>query len=411
MADFQVAVSIIDRLVRAGYRALFCGGCVRDSLLGREPKDFDIVTSAPPQAVESLFSRTHAVGRKFGIVVVLEAGGSYEVATFRRDGEYGDGRRPDSVSFGTEIEDAKRRDFTINGLFMDPHSGEVFDHVGGGDDLRNCLVRTIGDPCGRFREDHLRLLRAVRFAAQLDFRIEKDTRRAMVEEAACLKNISRERIGDELERILTGPRPGLGGRLLSETGLLKEILPSMGELSSSSLEQTLGRLEEMEPGTDLAVGLGALVLDLERIGANVERALKSLRRSTRVIQEVVWMVSQERMLCRYRELTLAQKKRFLRQDEIEKVMQLFRLDSEQQKEPRSPLDASLKCCQRDRARFEADGVGLFPSVPVNGEDLAGMGIPPGPRYREILDAVEDRVLEGNLYSREEAISWIRSRED
>jgi len=226
----SLATRLVERLRSAGHEALFAGGCVRDLLLAQEPKDFDVVTSATPEQVQHLFRRTRAVGKAFGVILVFSGDQEFEVATFRSDGAYGDGRHPDSVTFGTIEEDAARRDLTINGLYFDPLEERVIDLVGGLDDLRAKVVRAIGDPGARFREDSLRLLRVVRFCARLDFRLEDRTAEAVRRDAPLLARVSAERILDELTRILTGPNAGRGLTLLEDLGLLSEVLPELARL-------------------------------------------------------------------------------------------------------------------------------------------------------------------------------------
>ncbi|MDR2391706.1 MAG: HDIG domain-containing protein [Planctomycetota bacterium] len=226
------ALDILYRLRQAGFEAYFCGGCVRDALLGKKPKDFDIACSAPPDRVENLFPGSIPIGKAFGVILVQGmAGGRYEVATFRSENGYSDGRRPDMVTFSSAPEDAKRRDFTMNALFFDPSSGQVVDYVGGVADIRRKLLRTVGNPNERFREDHLRLLRAVRFAARTGFSLDQPTRRAMFEMADLLRIISPERVAAELEAMLLGGNSRDAFAMLREFGFLPIILPEAAALS------------------------------------------------------------------------------------------------------------------------------------------------------------------------------------
>src|SRR5215471_3235775 len=223
----QTARFIVEQLQGAGFQAYWVGGCVRDFLLGRQPGDYDIVTSALPEQVEKLFSHTIPVGRKFGIIIVVEEGHQFQIATFRAEGEYLDGRRPSQVSFGDARADALRRDFTVNGLFYDPVTNQLHDWVGGEADLRAKVIRTIGPAAERFDEDHLRLLRAVRLAAQLDFQIELETLASIKKNAPSIRVISAERIREELVRLFRAPHAGRGLRLLHESGLLEQVLPEI----------------------------------------------------------------------------------------------------------------------------------------------------------------------------------------
>src|SRR5580704_6192589 len=226
-APRETAKEIVERLQKAGFAAFWVGGCVRDFLLGREPQDFDIATGARPEQVEKLFKRTIAVGRKFGVIVVVEDEHQFQVATFRAEADYQDGRRPEKIVFANAEADAQRRDFTVNGLFYDPLTKKTHDWVGGEKDLRAKIIRTISKPEERFGEDHLRLLRAVRFAAQLDFEIEPKTFAAVKKFAPKIKLISAERIRDELLKLFQPPHAARGLVLLRDSGLLERILPEL----------------------------------------------------------------------------------------------------------------------------------------------------------------------------------------
>src|SRR5437660_3067202 len=221
----RTATEIVRRLQQAGFAAFWVGGCVRDFLLGREPGDYDIVTAALPEQVEQLFARTIAVGKKFGVIVVLEGEHQFQVATFRAEADYQDGRRPNQVTFGDARADALRRDFTVNGLFYDPVQKLSHDWVGGEADLRAKIIRTIGSPVERFAEDHLRMLRAVRLAAQLGFQIESRTMAAIKTQAASIRHVSAERIRDELVKLFSPPHAATGLDLLRVSGLLDHFLP------------------------------------------------------------------------------------------------------------------------------------------------------------------------------------------
>src|SRR6516165_10083591 len=223
----DIATGIVERLQGAGFAAFWVGGCVRDFLLGREPQDFDIATDADPDQVENLFSKTIPVGKKFGVILIVEQGHQFQVATFRAEAEYRDGRRPEKVVFSSAEADASRRDFTVNGLFFDPIAKKLHDWVGGEKDLRAKIIRTIGAPEERFAEDHLRLLRAVRFAAQLNFEIESKTFAAVKFLAPKIKLISAERIREELLKLFPPPHAARGLVLLRDSGLLVEVLPEL----------------------------------------------------------------------------------------------------------------------------------------------------------------------------------------
>ncbi len=410
MTDFDTALSIVTRLTEQGHRALFCGGSVRDSLLGLRPKDYDIVTSARSEQVMDLFPRTYPVGRRFGIIVVVENGTPYEVATFRCDGDYQDGRHPRRVSYGSEEEDARRRDFTINGLFLDPLTNELIDHVGGRSDLESGIVRTIGDSDRRFEEDHLRLLRAARLAAQLGFDIDPDTRAAMGRHASALSRISRERIGDEIEKVLTGPRAGYGIRILAETGLMQAAIPGFDRLDVVTMERTIGRLDRIGAGAEQSLALSALLLDLSRDGIDAKKVVGELRRTRRVACRIGRLLAEEKIFCRYEELSIADQRRFLRSDLIEDLLLLMELDLEGRDDAGPVERMRVERCRNDRTRYEADGIGLRPALPIGGKDLLEIGIASGPRIGAILRAVEEQVLMGSVRTREEALDWVRSPE-
>ncbi|HOM70331.1 MAG TPA: CCA tRNA nucleotidyltransferase, partial [Smithellaceae bacterium] len=226
----KYAEEIVKRLKSAGFKAYFVGGCVRDFIRGKIPGDYDIATSALPEQIIALFDHTVGVGKKFGVVVVVEENFNYEVATFRSDDIYQNGRRPKIIHFSTEREDVLRRDFTINGLLMDPETGEVTDYIDGRSDINNGIIRTIGDPRIRFSEDYLRMLRAIRFAANLDYKIEEHTKQAIKDNSFRIKQISAERIQEEITKILRRPGARYGLELMAETGMLHQLLPEIEKL-------------------------------------------------------------------------------------------------------------------------------------------------------------------------------------
>ncbi len=426
------ALRVVRRLRGAGHEALFAGGAVRDRLLGRTPRDYDVATSARPEEVRSLFSSTVPVGERFGVVLVLVEGEPVEVATFRRDLRPGDGRRPAEVAYTEDPrEDARRRDFTVNALFEDPETGQLLDVVGGRADLRARRVRAVGDPRVRFREDRLRMLRAVRLAAQLDFSIEEETFAAVREEAREISVVSGERIRDELLLILTGPAPGKGLRLLREGRLLKEILPEVEEMAGvpqppefhpegDVFEHTCRVLEHLDSPSPV-LALGALLHDVgkpptlavrERIrfdghaarGAEMAAGIcRRLRLSRRETEEVVELVRDHLRFMEVRRMREARLRRFLTGPLAEEHLALHRADC-----LASHGDlGNWEFCRRRRARDLAEP----PPPPrlVTGRDLIEMGLTPGPRFAEILGEVEDRCLEGRLSGREEALAYVRSR--
>jgi poly(A) polymerase len=430
VSGLDLAVSIIGRLREAGNVAYLTGGCVRDMLLGRSPKDFDVSTSARPDELLRLFPGAGQIGAHFGVVLVHEATADVEVATFRSDLEYHDGRHPEGVSFETDPrQDVLRRDFTINALLLDPENGEVLDFVGGRTDLDAKLIRAIGDPEARFREDHLRMLRAVRFAARLGFEIEPGTFAAILRLAPAIQSVSAERVRDEITRILTEGGARRGFELLDATGLLAEVLPEVAALKGVQQPpefhpegdvwtHTLIMLEGLrEPSITLA--LGVLLHDIgkpatfrvsERIrfDGHVEKGveiahslLTRLRFSNEVIEGVEALIANHMKfmeVSRMRESTL---KRFMRQRDFEEHMQLHRLDCLS-----SHGDLENYGFVR-RKQQEAPPEQLKPPPLLTGRELIAAGYRPGPMFGVVLSEIEDAQLEGRISTAEEALKMAR----
>jgi len=425
------ALEIVKSLRSKGYKAYWAGGCVRDMILGKRPTDFDITTDARPDEVMQVFRKTVPVGEKFGVVLVIRRGVAYEIATFRGEKEYLDGRHPNEVYFTDEKEDVKRRDFTINGLLYDPVSGEVIDHVNGRDDIEKKLVRTIGDPLLRFTEDNLRLLRAVRFAANLDFDLENSTRRAIEEKADDIVNISWERIRDELLKILTGMNPRRGFELLRETGLLKHILPEVEAMAGVEqppefhpegdvLEHTLIMLELLtNPSVELA--LGVLLHDVgkpdtfkvaDRIRFNghdslgvkmTEDVLKRLRIPRKSIKKVSRLVADHLKFMNVQKMRESRLKRFIKDPDFADHLELHRLDCLASHGDLSSWDF----CVEKLKEYENE---VIPPPPlVMGTDLIEMGFTPGPIFTEILSHIQDLQIEGKLTTRTDAVEYIEKQ--
>jgi len=427
------AAAVVRRLREAGHEAFWVGGCVRDLIRGVTPTDFDIVTSARPEEVQALFPRTIAVGARFGVIVVRGGDSHYEVATFRTEADYDDGRRPSRVTFATAEEDVRRRDFTVNGLLMDPETGRIVDYVEGRLDIERRLIRTIGDPGERFAEDHLRMLRAVRFAATLDFTIEEATFAAIRRQAAAIRRISAERIRDELGRILVGGRARRGMELLAESGLIAEILPEVAALrgvdqppvfhpEGDVWEHTLRMLDLLTAGADPRLAWGGLLHDVGkaetrfedaagvhfyghvRRGEEIAAALLSRLRFSREETETVCALVRGHMLfMNVREMRPNRLKRFLRMPDFSLHLELHRLDC---LGSHGLLDNYEFCRERLKAYSEED---LRPPPLMTGEDLIGMGYTPGPLFKEILRAVEDAQLGGETATPEEARCLVLKR--
>lgn len=433
------AREVVRVLDKAGHRALWAGGCVRDRLLGRTPKDIDVATSATPDEVAALFARTVMVGASFGVVRVLENPApkdrqamEVEVATFRTESGYSDGRHPDRVAFADEVADVKRRDFTVNGMLYDPIRDEVVDHVGGRRDLKAGILRAIGNPDERFGEDRLRLIRAVRFAAELDFEIESETWKALKKNAEKISSVSNERVRDELLKMLRGRAPRRAMELLREAGLLRVILPEIEALvgveqpprfhpEGDVWEHTLQLLQRLErPSVSLA--MAALLHDVgkpttlvmdgdrqrfnehEKVGAEMAEAImRRLRFSNEQIERVRDLIARHMAFKDVKKMRPAKLKRFLRQPYFHEHLELHRLDCEAS---HGKLDCHRFCCD---ALKRLSSEPLRPAPLLSGHDLKALGFKPGPRFRQILEDVEDRQLEGVLKCREEAIGYVIQR--
>ncbi|MCU0728235.1 MAG: CCA tRNA nucleotidyltransferase [Planctomycetes bacterium] len=426
------SLSVLRRLREAGFVAYFAGGAVRDRLLGREPTDFDVATSARPDEVRRLFPRVIPVGEPFGVVLVMVDVTPVQVATFRREAVYLDGRHPSQVVFGTSAEeDARRRDFTVNGLFLDPLSEEILDYVGGRADLEAATIRAIGDPVERFREDRLRLLRAIRFASVLGFSVEPGTAAAIRDLAPELASVSGERVRDELLRILAGPAPGRGLRMLLETGLLRVFLPEVADTAGvpqppefhpegDVFTHTILVLEVLEPRTPV-LSMAALLHDVgkpptmavrERIrfdghaarGAEMaEEICRRLRLSRRQTEEVVALVRDHLRFMEVERMREARLRRFLLDPLAEQHLALHRADC-----LGSHRDLGhYEFCVRRRAEFLAE-----PAKPpriLTGRDLITLGLVPGPAFAGLLSEVDDLRLEGRLRDRADALAYVRKR--
>ena len=426
------ARDIARRLREQGHKAYFAGGCVRDFLRGQASKDIDIATDARPEVVQKLFARTYAVGAHFGVIVVLENGFQFEVATFRSDGTYLDGRRPVEVHFATAEEDAARRDFTINGMFFDPEKDEVIDFVGGRADLEKRVIRAIGDPARRFAEDRLRLLRAVRFATALEFEIEPATWDAVVAQATTINEISAERIREELVRIFMSPQRVRGWDLLDASGLMRAILPELEAMKGCEqppqfhpegdvFKHTRIMLELLPAETSLPLVFSVLFHDIgkpptslvdeegrirfnghDRIGAEMTEAImERLRFSRAEIDATVEAVRQHMVFKDVPNMRVAKLKRFMARPTFEDELELHRVDCASS----HGMMENYDFLQQKKEEFASEPI--IPPPLVRGDDLIALGLRPGPRFGEILEAVETRQLEGALKDRDEALAWVK----
>ncbi len=450
----HAASLIVKNLRERGHQAYFAGGCVRDLLLGVEPKDFDVATSATPDAVMNMFPKTYSVGAHFGVVLVCtpneeqeEREIATEVATFRHDGAYSDGRRPDAVRFSTDPrEDVLRRDFTINGMLLDPaifeETGDAaaatLDFVGGREDLKAGIVRAIGDPALRFAEDKLRMLRGVRFAARLNYNMEPRTMTAIRAAAANINQVSLERIRDELTMMLTEGRAIKAFELLDATGLLQQVLPEAVKMHG--VEQppqfhpegdvwihTMLLLEKLPAGVSPTLAWGALLHDIGKpatfrppnpnkpgdrirfdghveVGVRIAQAILSrLRFSNEDTEQILALVKNHMRfadILHMRESTL---KRFLRLPKFEEHLELHWMDA-------SSAHGDLRLYEFAKERFEASPMETIkPKLLVTGKNLIDAGYRPGPEFKQMLEIAEDAQLEGRATTPEEALALVRER--
>jgi poly(A) polymerase len=393
------AMYVADKLHQAGHVALFAGGCVRDMLLGYEPMDYDVATDATPEQVKELFPKARQVGAQFGVVLVRKYRHDVEVATFRTDGDYSDGRHPDIVAFRSREEDAKRRDFTINGMFYDPLTEHVIDDIGGQEDLIRRIIRTIGRPEDRFAEDHLRMLRAVRFAARLGFAIEPRTLAAIRDQSHKLPLISSERIYVELALILVVPSRASAWSLLVETGLRAHLSPAW-PIDEDADAMALRRLEALPPyRIDESLAMAAL---LPAGAADLASAVcHSLKMSNRLREAITWLV---RSLARVQQdevKELADLKLLMADEEWPNLLELFRVDEIAHERGAERYEELVR-------RSEAiPPTEIAPLPLLSGDDLLELGVPQGPEFGRILRAVYRAQLNRAIRTPEDAITLAR----
>jgi poly(A) polymerase len=431
------AEAVVERLRVESYEAYFVGGCVRDLLLERQPADFDVATGAHPDAVLTMFPRTFAVGAHFGVILVAdELDGCEivtEVATFRSDGAYSDGRRPESVRFSESAEeDVVRRDFTINGMLLDPQTGNVLDFVGGRADLAAKLIRAIGDPVQRFEEDKLRMLRAVRFAARFDFELESRTEAAIKRGATQIHQVSCERIRDELTRMLTEGRARRAFELLDRTGLLKEVLPEIDRLhgvqqppefhpEGDVWTHTMMLLEQLPANVSPTLAWGALLHDVGKpatfqpgpgrirfnghveIGIRIAEGIgRRLRFSNDESAQVAALVENHMRFGDVERMKSSTLKRFFRLNLFPEHLALHRMDC-------LASHGGLELYNFAKSRYEATPAEeVRPALLLTGRDLIEAGYKPGPEFKRLLALSEDAQLEGRIQTKEEALALVAS---
>jgi len=436
MTEREFAIDVVRRLQAANYVALWAGGCVRDEMLGLVPTDYDVATDALPDEVRPLFRRTVAVGASFGVIQVLgprRANGlplSVEVATFRTDLGYSDGRRPDAVVYSSPEDDARRRDFTINGMFFDPLEDRLIDYVGGQEDLDAHILRAIGDPATRFSEDKLRLLRAVRFATRFDLAIEPATRQALIAMAPQIVVVSAERIANELQRVLVYPARARGVRLLDEVGLVEPLLPELlemkglpygppGAVNGDVWDHELKVLELLGPSPSFVLAFAALLHDVgkrralgrtpdrytfhghEHISCRMASDLcVRLKLSNSERERIEWLVENHQKLADARRMRTSKLKQILAHEGIAELLELHRADA--LASGRS-TDHVAYCEQLLREWSQAD---LNPPAVLSGHDLMRMGLEPGPLFKGLLAAVRDAQLDGAVSTRKQALELV-----
>ena len=396
MSSRKAAIEIIRRLCENGFEALLAGGCVRDMLLGRRANDYDVATTARPEQVTALFKRTLQVGAKFGVVIVMMDNEQVEVATFRTESGYADGRHPQNVEFAHAKEDADRRDFTINGMFFDPIENRVIDYVQGQRDLEKRIIRTIGPADERFGEDYLRMLRAVRFSAQLGFEIEPATWAAIAENAGKIKKISGERISTELEGILCNPNRRQGASMLVESGLAGGIFPG---ISDDLIEEGICALGHLRKNVDFALALAAFF-----VGFEADFALEKceiIKPSRNQMKEIAFLLENRGRLLDP-ELSLAQLKLLLAKPYFWNLFELQRAIQKSLPSERSRMSALIKLRRRIR---DLRGVDVKPKPLLNGHDLMKLGAPAGPALGQLAEEMYIAQLEGILKNCHDAEQW------
>jgi poly(A) polymerase len=437
MTEREFALDVVRRLQQAGFAALWAGGCVRDELLGLTPADYDVATNARPDDLRPLFKRRNEIGASFGVVQVIGPRGedgewlTIEVATFRSDGTYTDGRRPDTVTFSSPEEDAKRRDFTINGMFFDPVKGELIDYVGGRADLDAKVLRAIGDPVARFTEDKLRILRAVRMATRFDLAIDPDTLLAAKRMANEIRVVSPERIAEELRKLLTHPNRARGVRLLREFELIEPVLPEL--LPTFTLPQgppaaptgtlwdhTVRVVECLPREASFPLAFAAILHDVgkprvfaraadkytfhghEHVGKQMaEQIADRLRLSTAEKTRIAWLVEKHMYLADAPTMRLSKLKPILVHPGIGELLALHRADATASGRSLAHVEFCEKIL-RDTPPEE-----LNPPPVLTGDDLVALGMKPGPEFKRLLDAVREAQLEGRAKSKERALELVR----
>lgn len=426
----ETAIDIVKRLREKGFNALFAGGCVRDMLMGYLPEDYDIATNARPDNIINIFKRTVPVGVHYGVVLVIENGFEFEVATFRSDGKYSDGRHPDTITFCDARGDALRRDFTINGMFYDPIDDKHFDYVGGGEDLKASLVRAIGNPFERFNEDRLRMIRAVRFACRFNYNIENQTAEAIKTLCHKILTVSMERIRDELRKILTGPNPHTGIKMLDDLNLLNEVIPEVTAMKGvrqpenyhpegDVFTHTLLTLSELSASRKTAgsweLAMASLLHDIgkpltfeiadrirfnnhDNVGAGMaEKICERLRMSNAEKERITWLVKMHLYLRHAQQMRLSKLKRLFAHEGYSELAELYKVDS---LASTGDLEDYTFCQNMFEELQEEE---IKPEPLITGYDLIALGLKPGPIFSKILETIRDEQLEQKITTKAEAL--------
>jgi poly(A) polymerase len=444
----ETAINIVQRLRKNGYSALFAGGCVRDMLMGSVPEDYDIATDAHTNDITNIFKKTIPVGVHYGVILVIENNFQFEVATFRSDGTYSDGRHPDTVTFSDAKGDALRRDFTINGMFYDPIDNKCLDYVGGMNDIKAHIIRAIGDPFERFEEDRLRMIRAVRFACRFNYEIENQTAEAIKKLHDKVLSVSAERIKEELEKILTGPNPHTGIKMMDELNLLNEILPevtamkgveqpdnfhpegdvfthtllALSELDASRRKsQLLGKSTGFHGKWELA--MATLLHDIgkpvtfeiadrirfnnhDNVGAKMaEKICERLRMSNAEKERIMWLVKNHLYLRNAQQMRISKLKRLFAHEGYPELAELYRVDS---LSSTGNLDDYVFCQEMYEKLQEEE---VKPEPLITGHDLIALGLKPGPIFSKILETIKDEHLEEKITTKEQAIKRAKELAD
>ena len=432
--QIESAVDVVEKLQNAGHQAVFAGGCVRDMLLGVEPKDIDIATSASPDQVEGLFEKTVAVGKSFGVIRVLHDDYEFEVATFRKDSKEGDGRRPESVEFSSIQEDAKRRDLTINSIFLDPINDKILDFVGGQEDLKRKIIRMVGNPHERIEEDKLRMLRVIRFASRFGWRVEAVTHNAVIKHASEINVVSKERIADELGKMFSHEKAHVAFRMMLEHDLWTHVLPQVGELVNCKQDPkwhpegdvfTHTELMLRNAGKNLVnnkVLAWAIILhDIGKpatfainehgritahghaeVGSKMAREiLENLRFDSKTLEQIVWLVDNHMRMFDVQKMKQATRMKLIANENFDNLLELHRLDC-------VSSNGNLETFEFIKHVRESTPLSqIKPERLVDGNDLIALGLKPGIQFREILEQIADLQREGKVTDRAQALEKVK----